>query len=178
VGLFVFDTAYFQSLNPAMVVGFAPLFAILWTFLGRSGKEPNTPVKMALGIVLAGIGFLFMYGAAAQVEGAAEGSVVLASFWWVAITYVFHTFGELCLSPVGLSMITKLSPARYSSLMMGVWFLSVFLANVIAGYLVGVKDAMGGYTNFFLMLAIVIISLGIILFAISGKLRKMMHGVG
>ncbi len=182
------ETSWFQSINPIFVVALAPVFAALWLTLARRKREPSTPVKMALGIFLAGIGFLFMYAAALQVgdpnigklingkEYELPASVAKASMAWVVLAYLFHTLGELCLSPVGLSMVTKLAPAKYASMLMGVWFFSVFLANIIAGYLVGVVDKVG-YQMFFLYISIVIIALGLILALFAKKLKAMMHGV-
>jgi POT family proton-dependent oligopeptide transporter len=173
-GLFTFDTAYFQSLNPLMIVVFAPLFALLWTLLSKAKLEPNTPTKMGIGIVLAGAGFLFMYMAALEVEA---NSTVMASIWFVMFTYVFHTFGELCLSPIGLSMVTKLAPPRLGSLMMGVWFGSVFIANIFAGLLVFIRSNFN-YSTFFLGIALVVMFLGLVLLLLSGRIRKMMHNIG
>ncbi len=98
-------TTWFQSVNSIFIVGFAPLFAMLWTWLAARGKEPRTPTKMALGLLLVSVGFVLMYGAARQ--SAAEGKAALL---WVVGAYLFHTWGELALSPVGLSMVTKLAP--------------------------------------------------------------------
>jgi POT family proton-dependent oligopeptide transporter len=181
------ETSWFQSINPIFVVVLAPVFAALWVSLARRKREPSTPVKMAIGIVLAGVGFLFMYAAALQVgdpnigklidgkEYELPASVPKAAMSWVILAYLFHTLGELCLSPVGLSMVTKLAPAKYASMLMGVWFFSVFLANIIAGYLVAVVDKVG-YQMFFLYISLVIIGLGLILGIFAKKLRAMMHG--
>ena len=190
VGGFTVPTAWFQSINPLLIVGLAPVFATLWTTLGARNREPNVPQKMALGIILAGAGFLFMYGAVLELGSAFSGltgdaataaakqmsDAQKAGIWWVTMAYVMHTLGELCLSPVGLSMVTKLAPARLQSMLMGVWFFSVFLANILAGLLVGVSQDFG-YESFFLGLSIVIVGLGLVLLILSPRIKKMMHGV-
>jgi POT family proton-dependent oligopeptide transporter len=190
VGGFTVPTAWFQSINPLLIVGLAPIFATLWTTLGARNTEPNVPQKMALGIILAGAGFLFMYGAVLDLGSAFSGLTgdaataaakqmsdsQKAGIWWVTMAYVMHTLGELCLSPVGLSMVTKLAPARLQSMLMGVWFFSVFLANILAGLLVGVSQEFG-YESFFLGLSVVIIGLGLVLLLLSPRIKKMMHGV-
>ncbi|MBX3102124.1 MAG: oligopeptide:H+ symporter [Bacteroidetes bacterium] len=138
VGGALIPTSFFQSINPFLIITLAFVFSALWVWLDKRGKNPSTPAKMGIGITLLGIGFLFMVGAALD-RGPAAGldPNVKAGIFWVVFAYVLHTMGELCLSPVGLSMITKLSPARLTSLMMGVWFLSVFLANLLGGWLAG-----------------------------------------
>ncbi len=121
-------TTFFQSLNPAFIFIFAPAFAWLWTNLGD--KEPNSPVKFGLGLFLLGFGFLFMIGAVLQQGG--DPSVKTGMGWLVA-AYFFHTMGELCLSPIGLSMVTKLAPLKLMSFFMGLWFFYTGLANKVAG---------------------------------------------
>jgi POT family proton-dependent oligopeptide transporter len=123
-------SSWFQSLNPAVILICAPLFAALWGALGRRGLEPSTPVKMALGLALLGTGFLFMMAGGVRADRG-----VLVSPLWLTGAYVFHTFGELCLSPVGLSYVTKVAPARFASLLMGAWYLANAAANKVAGAL-------------------------------------------
>jgi POT family proton-dependent oligopeptide transporter len=128
----------FQSLNPLMILVLAPVFAGLWVALGRRGKEPSTPLKMALGLFLLGIGFVFL------VEGGRRADAgVLVSPWWLTLAYLFHTLGELCLSPVGLSYVSKIAPARYASLLMGAWYLANTIANKLAGTLAGLTPTPG-----------------------------------
>lgn len=122
--------SWFQSLNPAVILVFALPFAFLWRWLGLKGKEPSTAMKMVLGIFLLGVGFLFMLAGGARADAGG-----LVSPVWLTLAYLFHTFGELCLSPVGLSYVTKLAPARFASLLMGAWFLANAAANKIAGAL-------------------------------------------
>ena len=129
VGAFEVPAGWFQSLNPLFIVLLAPLFSMAWQRLGAQGRNPPTPNKMVYGLILTGIGFLAMV--AAVYDQAANGK---ASMIWLVIAYFFHTTGELCISPVGLSMVTKLAPLRLASLMMGVWFLINFVANWLAGH--------------------------------------------
>ncbi len=134
IGDWQVPTTYFQSLNPLFIVLFAPILASFWLRLGD--KEPTSPTKFALGLVLLGLGFVFMIGAT-LVQGEDGGK---ASMLWLVGAYLFHTLGELCLSPIGLSMVTKLAPLRLASVLMGVWFGFTGLANGVAaqiGALVG-----------------------------------------
>jgi proton-dependent oligopeptide transporter, POT family len=123
-------SSWFQSLNPLLILLCAPLFAGLWGALGRRGKEPSTSLKMVLGLALLGVGFLFMSAGGRRADAG-----VLVSPVWLALAYSFHTFGELCLSPVGLSYVSRMAPARYAALLMGAWFLANAAANKIAGAL-------------------------------------------
>ena len=119
---------WFQSLAPMYIILLAPLFSKLWLFLAKKGKDPSTPMKFVIGLWLLGIGYGFMVIASILL-----GPGVKIGMYFLGLTYLFHVLGELCLSPVGLSMVTKLSPARFVSLLMGVWFLSNALANKLAG---------------------------------------------
>jgi POT family proton-dependent oligopeptide transporter len=130
--------SWFQSLNPLIILLCAPLFAALWGALGRRGKEPSTALKMVLGLAFLGVGFLFMTAGGRRAD-----TGVLVSPVWLALAYAFHTFGELCLSPVGLSYVSRLAPARYAALLMGVWYLSNAAANKIAGALAAFTPAPG-----------------------------------
>jgi len=169
-------TSWFQSVNPLFIVLLGPLFTFLWTFLGRKNKEPNTIIKMGLGMILLGIGFFLMIGAAFERGGDIADENIKANLMWLVGTYLIHTMGELCLSPVGLSMVTKLAPVKLGSLMMGVWFLSSFIANFLSGYLVQFFATMGA-TTIFTIISIVVIVLGLTVLFISNKLLKLMHGV-
>ena len=131
-GSFAIPSTWFQSVNPFVILTFAPLFAILWVRLGAMGKEPSTPVKMAVGLTLLGLGFLFLV-----VGGARADTGIKVSPFWLVAAYTLHTCGELCLSPVGLSYVTKVAPLRFASLLMGVWFLANAAANKLAGFVAG-----------------------------------------
>ncbi|MBP6574633.1 MAG: peptide MFS transporter [Flavobacteriales bacterium] len=125
------STELFQSLNPFFVVLLTPLVIGIFTFLGSRGKEPSTPAKIAFGLLITGLSTLVMI-AAVSASGNAEHKV---SAMWLVGTYAVITFGELCLSPMGLSLVSKLSPARLTAVMMGGWFLSTSIGNKLAGVL-------------------------------------------
>jgi len=130
--------SWFQSFNPILILVLAPAFAGVWAFLGRRGREPSTALKMVFGLALLGVGFLFL------VEGGRRAdSGVLVSPMWLSLAYLFHTFGELCLSPVGLSYVSRMAPARYASLLMGAWYLANTIANLLAGALAGLTPTPG-----------------------------------
>ena len=121
-------SSYFQSINAVAIVIFAPIFAYLWMKLGASNREPSSPVKQSLGLFLLAVGYLIIAIGVKDLDP----SVKVSMFWLVTL-YTVHTFGELCLSPIGLSMVVKLAPVRFASLLMGVWFLSTATANKFAG---------------------------------------------
>ncbi len=170
VGAFEVPAGWFQSLNPLFIVILAPIFSMMWGSLGKVGRNPSTPRKMVLGLILTGIGFLAMVGAV--YEQAATGK---ASMWWLVIAYFFHTTGELCISPVGLSMVTKLSPLRLASLMMGVWFLINFVANWLAGIIGSYAESLGELAIFG-GLAVTLFVFAVVLWTLSGTLVRWMHG--
>jgi POT family proton-dependent oligopeptide transporter len=171
-------TTYFQSVNPLFIVALGPLFAWFWT--SKYGKRLSTPVKMSLGMILLGIGFLFMlmatYGVQTNVVGGKEEVLKKAALIWLVMTYFFHTVGELCLSPVGLSVVTKLAPVKLASMLMGVWMLSSFAANIIGGFVAAYVEKLGAAT-IFVSIAVFVIALGILMLLLSRQLSKMMHGV-
>ena len=129
----VHPAAYYQAINPICIILFAPLFAWIWISLGARNMDPSAPFKMGIGLLLLGFGFLIMMWAAQLVvsSGGKVGPV------WLLMAYLIHTFGELCLSPVGLSNVTKLSPPRFVSRMMGTWFLGAAIGNTVAGLVGG-----------------------------------------
>lgn len=172
---FEIPTPWFQSVNPLLVLIFGFLFSALWSYLSRKGKNPSTPVKMGMGMILLGIGFLFMLGAVAQRGGENSDMTVKAGMFWLILTYLFHTFGELMLSPIGLSMVSKLAPAPMVSMFMGVWFISTFLAHVIGGIVASEVNHFGAGTIFTAVAAFVIV-LGLVVFLVSRKLLEKMHG--
>jgi POT family proton-dependent oligopeptide transporter len=122
--------SWFQSLNSAFVVLFAPLFAWIWIQLGMRNKEPNSPMKMAIGLFLLAVGYAWIALGVKDV-----GPNVKVSMIWLTGMYALHTWGELCLSPIGLSLVNKLAPLRFASLLMAVWFMANAAANVLAGKL-------------------------------------------
>ena len=135
---FEVPATWFQSVNPLMIILCAPLFAALWVGLAKRGGDLSSPAKFSLGLFLAGIGFLIMIFAANAVV--ASGGNTLVSPWWLVGSYFFQSIGELCLSPVGLSSMTKLSPRKYVGQMMGIWFLASALGNLIGGRVGGHVD--------------------------------------
>jgi POT family proton-dependent oligopeptide transporter len=110
------------------IVIFAPIFALIWTKLGANNREPSSPVKQALGLFLLAVGYFIIAIGVKDLDPS-----VKVSLFWLVTLYTVHTFGELCLSPIGLSMVVKLAPVRFASLLMGVWFLSTATANKFAG---------------------------------------------
>jgi POT family proton-dependent oligopeptide transporter len=166
-----FPSSWFQSMNSLFVWSFAPVFAWLWLALGRHGKEPSTPIKFALGLILVGAGFGVLIVAATL-----SASGVQVSPLWLTVTYLLHTFGELCLSPVGLSAMTKLAPARIAGLMMGVWFLATSVGNFIAGRLAGFYEAMP-LPTLFMNIALFGVIAGLILLPLAPPIKRMMGEV-
>jgi len=132
IGSFEIPAGWFQTLNPTFIIILAPVYSALWIGLAKRQLDPSTPAKFAIGLVLLGAGFAIMIGAAQLVVA---GNKVLPS--WLIFTFLLHTMGELALSPVGLSAMTKLAPKRYCSQMMGIWFVSSALGLIIAGILAG-----------------------------------------
>lgn len=130
-----FPAGAVQSANAIFIIIFAPLFAALWVWLGKRNLDPSAPAKFALGLIFMGLGFAVMVAASKLVIA---GNTVLPT--WLLLTYLLHTFGELCLSPVGLSSMTKLAPARFVGQVMGVWFLATALGNNMAGQFSGEID--------------------------------------
>lgn len=174
VGSFEIPTGWFQSVNSFFILLFAPLFAGLWQSLQARGKEPSTALKMVLGLFLLGIGFLFLVVGG---KGADAGMKVTPLL--LVMAYLFHTFGELCLSPVGLSNVTKLSPPRYVGQMMGTWFLGAAVGNLIAGLIgghVGSSDATA-MPGQFLQMAMTGGGAGVLMLVASPWIKKMMGSV-
>jgi proton-dependent oligopeptide transporter, POT family len=135
---FTIPAGWLQSVNSLVLIATAPLFAWLWTRLARRGREPSTPAKMVVALILMGGGFVFMVVAASYNAGG-----YLVSPLWLVAAYTLHTFGELCLSPIGLSMVTKLAPMKFASLMMGAWFFATGISELLAGQLAALTDKVG-----------------------------------
>jgi POT family proton-dependent oligopeptide transporter len=170
----VIPTGWFQALNSAFIIMFAPFFAWAWIALARRNLNPSAPAKFALGVMLMGSGFLVMAGAAAIV---AAGSKVLP--YWLIMTYLLHTFGELCLSPVGLSFYTKLTPKRFVGQMMGIWFMALSLGNLVAGLIAGQFDAnnVSAMPGQYMHIVYFSVGLGTVLLALSRPVKKLMGNV-
>lgn len=175
----------FQSVNSFFIFTVAPLFAIAWVWLGKRGLEPSTPVKFSFALIQVGLGFLILVlGINAGADGAKVAMV------WIILLYLLHTTGELCLSPVGLSMITKLSVARVVGVMMGGWMLAQALAGyasgliaaatgaeTIGGQITDIAAAKAGYADVYAQIGWVAVGCGILLLIVSPFLKKRMHGI-
>ena len=181
-----FNAGYTQMFNPGIIVIFGPLFAALWVWLAKRKMEPSTPVKFSFGLVFVGAGFLVLTWAAATQAGADFRVPLLFLF----LTYFLHTMGELCLSPVGLSMITKLSVDRVVGMMMGVWFLSSSVAHIaagviakatstdtVAGVVTSPELALQTYGSIFGTIGWTGVIVGVILLVMSPLLKKGMAGI-
>jgi POT family proton-dependent oligopeptide transporter len=184
-GDFGINAGQTQFFNAAFIVMFAPIMAAMWTALAKRGIEPSVPVKFALALIGVGLGFLFLVWG-----GQFAGSDFKVAIWWLAGLYLIHSVAELCISPVGLSMVTKLSIARIVGLMMGVWFLSISVAQYVAGVIAQVAsvETVGGevtnlkvsldtYNGVFWTIGLVAAGIGVVLLLISPLIKRWMHGV-
>jgi POT family proton-dependent oligopeptide transporter len=172
----VVPTEWFQSINPLLILILGFPVSGLWIYLAKKNKNPSIPVKMGMGMIVLAIGFIFMICAVMQRGGENTDITVKASLIWLVMTYLFHTFGELCVSPIGLSMVSKLAPTRMATLFMGMWFFSIFLANFLAGFMVQFVEKFGTMT-IFISIASFVALLGLIILMIRKKLVSMMHGI-
>jgi POT family proton-dependent oligopeptide transporter len=164
-----YPSSWFQSVNSLFIWVFAPVLGWLWLTLGR--RQPSTPVKFSLGLILVGAGFAVLIVAARLAQNGVQVSPM-----WLIVTYLLHTFGELCLSPVGLSAMTKLAPVRIGGLMMGVWFLATSVGNFIAGRVSGFYESMPLPTLFTTVALCGIVS-GVILLMLGPPIKRMMGEV-
>ncbi len=174
---------WLQSVNPGVIIFMGPLFAGLWTWLGKRRMNPSQPAKIGIGLILLGIGFgILTWGASTAVADGARANLLFL-LW----AYVFHTFGELCLSPTGLSYVTKAAPVRYVSLLMGIWFLSSFVANLAGGLIASKVEAIeqgkiqlpwhfGGQADFFFLFVVSSIVPGVLILALTPWLKKLIAG--
>jgi POT family proton-dependent oligopeptide transporter len=174
----VFPVAWFQSVNSIAIITLAPVMAWLWVALSKVGSNPSIPRKFGLGLIFNGLAFLLLMVALSKMVSAAG----LIPFWTLFMVYVIQSVGELCLSPIGLSMVTKLAPLRLVGFGMGGWFLSTGIGNNLSGIFAGhvsgetgmnVQSALAGYTFGFWALVIP----GALLFLIAPLIQKLMHGV-
>ena len=184
-GLFTLSAPQTQNFNPICIVILAPLMSMLWTWLARRNLEPSIPVKFGIALVGVGAGFLFLVWGTNF-----AGTDFRVGLWWLAGLYLIHSLAELCISPVGLSMITKLSIARIVGLMMGVWFLSISCAQYFAGVVAQIAsvETVGGqvtnlqvslntYVGVFWKIGLIAFFFGVVLLALSPLIKKWMHGV-
>lgn len=173
---------WFQSVNAGLIFLLAPLFAGLWTRLGKHGLDPSQPMKIALGLISLGFGYLFMVWAGLSVKDGAKASMLL-----IVTTYFWHTVGELCLSPTGLSYVTKVAPKRFVSLLMGVWLVSSFVANLAGGLIAGEVEKIergeiklpwnfGGQADYFFLFVVTSIGVGVAVALFTPLLKKLIQG--
>jgi len=171
--------SWFQSLNSIFVVGFAPFFAWLWLKLNK--YEPSSPTKMAVGLFLLAVGYLWIAFGVKDVSPNIKVSMI-----WLTGMYALHTCGELCLSPIGLALVNKLAPLKFASLLMAVWFTANAFANKLAGVLsalypeAGKPTSFAGYHianlyDFFMLFVFTAGVASLVLFLLTKKLQKMMY---
>lgn len=193
IGSWEMPASWFQSINPLGIILLAPLFTMLWNGLNKRNLEPSSPLKMAFGLLLLSLGYVVIAFGVYGVDAATK-----ISMWWLILLYILHTMGELSLSPIGLSMVSKLAPLRFSSLLMGTWFLANAAANKFAGTLSALIPPGAGeeahveptaeipsflgieINNLFTFFCVFIGLSGVtalILFIIFPWLKKRMHGV-
>jgi POT family proton-dependent oligopeptide transporter len=168
---FSFPSSWLQSVQAGWVIVLAPVMAWIWVRLGR--REPSSPAKFALGLLFAGLSFLFLVPAARIAQ---SGGGTLVSPWWLIISYFIVEIGELALSPVGLSVVTKLAPARIVGMTMGVWFLSNAVGNKLAGWAAGFFSSLPRPTLFGYVAAVMLVS-GALLALLIRPIRGLMGGV-
>jgi proton-dependent oligopeptide transporter, POT family len=175
---FTIPATWFQSVNPLFIMLLAPLFAWLWQVLAKTSYNPNGTVKFAIAFVFLGLGFVsLVIGASSIPRGASTGSAHLI---WLVVAYLFHTMGELCLSPVGLSLVSKLSPVRMVSLMFGVWLFASAIGNYISGALSGMIEEYSktqSLSAFFTIFVILSFIGAVVVFTLNRVLTKKMHGI-
>jgi POT family proton-dependent oligopeptide transporter len=166
--VYAFNTNLFQSVNPFWVVALTPLVVAFFAFLKRRGKEPSTPAKIAFGLVISALSCLVMVGAVY----ASENGTIKSSAWWFISSYAVITIGELFLSPMGLSLVSKLSPPRLTALMMGGWFLATSIGNKLSGVLSSLWDGYVNKANFFYVNFILLGAAALLMFAMLKWLNK------
>jgi POT family proton-dependent oligopeptide transporter len=168
---FLIPASWFQEINSGFILLLAPLFAILWRKLGERGQEPTTPMKMVIGLGLLGAGFVFMV-----IGGHVSDTGVLVSPLWLVAAYFLHTTGELCLSPVGLSYVTKVAPARFASFLMAGWFLANGAGNKIAGSIAALSGSMPS-GKFFTIFVVSSFAAAGLLFFLVPRINKLTRSV-
>ncbi|MDE0769242.1 MAG: peptide MFS transporter [Opitutaceae bacterium] len=167
---FEIPAPWFQSLNPFYIVVLAPIFATFWVRLARRNMDPSMPAKFAIGMIILGLGFLVMVGAAKLVTAGSQ-----AAPYWLILTYLLHTMGELCLSPVGLSSVTKLAPKRFVGQMMGIWFLAASLGNLMAGLMAGRFDpeSLNEMPGLFMQIVLTTVGSGLLLLMFTKPIKRL-----
>ncbi len=175
LGSFSIPASWFQSVNAIFILVFATLVGSFWAWWRNRGKESSSIFKMAIGVIIMGWGFLFMSAASMQVKEV-DGEVVQKSaMYWLVLAYLFHTLGELCASPVALSFITKLAPARWMAFMMGAYFAVTGLGNKVAGSLGELSETVGEFA-IFTGIAVFCTIIGLLVIAMIKPLKRLAHG--
>ncbi|WEV60301.1 peptide MFS transporter [Streptococcaceae bacterium ESL0729] len=164
-----FQASYFQSLNPLFIMLYVPLFAVLWTKLGK--KQPSSPVKFAIGLFFTAVSFLIM-----AVPGLMHGTSVKVGPWWLVASWALIIVGEMLISPIGLSVTTKLAPKAFTAQMMGMWFLSSAVGSALNAQVVQLYTA-DTEVMYFIILGAITLVFGVIVLAISKKIEKLMGSV-
>ncbi|MDP9224058.1 MAG: oligopeptide:H+ symporter, partial [Actinomycetota bacterium] len=170
IGNFLVPASWFQVVNAGFILILAPIFALLWRKLDTRGREPSTPMKMVFGLALLGAGFLFMV-----IGGRMADKGVLVGPFWLIATYFLHTTGELCLSPVGLSYVTKVAPMRLASLLMAGWFLANGAGNKIAGLLAALSAQMPN-GSFYMIFVATSITAAVLLYLLVPTINRLTAG--
>ena len=185
IGPLTISAPQLQSLNPLFIVVFGMVVAAIWTRLAAKGKEPSPFFKFGIAMIQIGLGFWVLNYGIKSMGVDADGNMGKVAIIWVALMYFLHTTGELCLSPVGLSSVTKLSPVKIVGFMMGTWFLASSYANVLAGIIAEMTvvpegtspvEEMAVYSDVFNKLGIAAIGLGVVLILANPMLKKLLHG--
>ncbi len=171
IGDWQVPASWFQSINAMFIIFFGTAVAIFWANRKLKGRISTSLFKMCLGLIIMGVGFFFMTGATAQYE--ATGS---SAMYWLVFAYLFHTIGELCLSPVALSFVTKLAPVKYASIMMGIYFAMTGFGSKLAGLLGEWSSSLGEYT-IFTGIALTSVFLGLLVLMLRPRLEALTHGV-
>ncbi|CAM5784486.1 MULTISPECIES: peptide MFS transporter [Brevibacillus] len=175
IGGWEVPTSWFQSLNPLFIVLLAPVISMLWVKLANSKRgDLNIPTKMGLGMILLGLGYMILLLAVMQTGSDENNILTKSNIMIIVLTYLMHTLGELFLSPVGLSMVSKIAPVKLASLLMGVWLASSGVANILAGQLAAFTQSLG-YFEVFGIIGLMAIVLGLVLLLVSRKLVRMME---
>lgn len=175
IGGWQLPASWLQAVNPLFIIILSPFFAALWVNLARRNLTPSVPLKFALGLIQMSLGFLVMFFAARL---AASGDKVAPA--WLMLTYLFHTTGELCLSPVGLAAVTKLAPRRYVGQMMGTWFMAASLGHIIAGLLAGhlaSTDEIAGLPDRYWLVFVTTSGAGLLMLLIARPVQRLMGNI-
>lgn len=181
IGNWEIPATWFQGINSIFIIIFAPLFSLLWLKLDRKKLNPNTPMKFAWGLIMLCIGFVIMAIAYTKSTATPDGSIFKVSPLWLTSVFLLHTFGELCLSPIGLSMVTKLAPPKITSTMMGLWMGSIAAGNFIASQMkaisIKLEDTLNTDIQVFWLIAVQSAAVALIAIILSPWLKKMMKGI-